>query len=114
MTRMMKTMAALACGLLLLGGGGCRRGGAVPNPEAAALYRDAWTKRAHGDEAGYKAALAAIASRHPGTRAARRAEEMLHPYPAARGSSTAMLLLGVGAIFTVGALAAPIALDQVK
>lgn len=58
-------------------------------PAARRAYEDALGLRARGDEPGYRAALAAIEQRFPGTRAARRAAEVKKSAP----------FLGAGALF---------------
>jgi hypothetical protein len=54
---------------------------AVDPPAARAAYEEALVQRARGDDAAYRAALATVEARFPGTRGARRAAEVRQRAP---------------------------------
>jgi hypothetical protein len=67
---------------------------AADPPDARAAYEAALVKRADGDEAGYRAALAEMERRFPGTRAARRAAEVKKPAPYFGAGALLLAMLG--------------------
>lgn len=62
--------------------------------EARAAYEEALVKRADGDAEGYRAALADVEARFPGTRAARRAAEVRREAPYFGAGSLFLATLG--------------------
>jgi hypothetical protein len=67
---------------------------AADPPETRAAYEAALAKRTAGDEAGYRAALASVEERFPGTLAARRAAEVREGAPYLGAVTALMMALG--------------------
>jgi hypothetical protein len=76
-------------------------GGGADHPEAAALYRTAWEKKATGDRKGHEATLKEVADKHPRTRAGQRAKQVLATPGAGPGVSMSSYLLGAAAAIAI-------------